>query len=214
MLHLYNYVRSRVVWIPNQQVEQNISALTSELFPIVPNRMFRCFGYMVFLLPSNLQHTSNILLCQCKMVRYQNVFVENIGSNNDLESIRKSIDDPDEIFNESNLSILSIDNTLESEYVITPSVGDTSTLQTIIPANEPFNSSCPICLEDFITHEEIVLLICHHGYHKDCLSKSLRRSASCPYCKSKSNIRTFRIGEEMPLLWRNLRGAASYGVNV
>uniref|UniRef100_A0A7M5WY47 RING-type domain-containing protein n=1 Tax=Clytia hemisphaerica TaxID=252671 RepID=A0A7M5WY47_9CNID len=121
--------------------------------------------------------------------------------------------DPEEpnSINDPNISIMSIDNLCESEYFIIP---EAKPLQTLVVFNEPFNSSCPICLDDFELDEEIALLACHHGYHKDCLNKALRQNASCPYCKSESNVRTFRVSEEIPLLWQTMSRRNSSAVNV
>ena len=176
------------------------------------------------LFTNNLRQSSNVLLCECKLVKFKNVFLlRKKQDSNTIIAKRKEIELPpeysDEIDNrsdtENHLSILSIDNSLESEYIITNSndLLETATLETIVPTNDPFNSSCPICLEDFEIEENIILLACHHGYHKDCLRDSLRSSASCAYCKSKSNMRTYSIAEEMPLLWQNL-SRHNYGVYV
>lgn len=113
--------------------------------------------------------------------------------------------------NEHNISIMSIDNLCESDYFIIP---EAKPLQKLVVFNEPFNSSCPICLDDFELDEEIALLACHHGYHKDCLNKALRQNASCPYCKSESNVRAFRVSEEIPLLWQTMSRRNSSAVNV
>ena len=113
--------------------------------------------------------------------------------------------------NDPNISIMSIDNLCESDYFIIP---EAKPLQKLVVFNEPFNSSCPICLDDFELDEEIALLACHHGYHKDCLNKALRQNASCPYCKSESNVRAFRVAEEIPLLWQTMSRRNSSAVNV
>jgi len=113
--------------------------------------------------------------------------------------------------NEHNISIMSIDHLCESDYFIIP---EANPVQTLVVFNHPFNSSCPICLDDFELDEEIALLACHHGYHKDCLNKALRQNATCPYCKSESNLRTFRVAEEIPLLWQTMSRRNSSAVNV
>ena len=113
--------------------------------------------------------------------------------------------------NEHNISIMSIDHLCESDYFIIP---EANPVQTLVVFNHPFNSSCPICLDDFELDEEIALLACHHGYHKDCLNKALRQNATCPYCKSESNVRTFRVAEEIPLLWQTMSRRNSSAVNV
>ena len=46
-------------------------------------------------------------------------------------------------------------------------------------------STCPICLEDFVSHETRVReLPCHHIYHPECIDEFLKASSSlCPICK-------------------------------
>ncbi|MCJ1404314.1 hypothetical protein MMC11_007539, partial [Xylographa trunciseda] len=47
--------------------------------------------------------------------------------------------------------------------------------------------TCPICLEDFISHETVVReLPCRHIYHAECVDPLLREYSSlCPVCKGK-----------------------------
>ena len=47
--------------------------------------------------------------------------------------------------------------------------------------------SCPICLDEFISHETVVRqLPCVHVYHPDCIDPFLRENSSlCPICKGK-----------------------------
>ena len=44
--------------------------------------------------------------------------------------------------------------------------------------NEEYNSSCPICQDNFSS--KIVKLKCNHIYHKDCVSPWLKENKSCP----------------------------------
>jgi hypothetical protein len=48
-------------------------------------------------------------------------------------------------------------------------------------------SSCPICLEDFVSHSTVVRsLPCTHIFHPDCIDPVLRQySSHCPVCKGK-----------------------------
>lgn len=57
------------------------------------------------------------------------------------------------------------------------------------------NVSCSICLEDFQNNEEIICLVCSHGFHEQCIF-SLARSISsrykklnCPLCKKEIQFR-------------------------
>ncbi|MCJ1394171.1 hypothetical protein MMC18_007049 [Xylographa bjoerkii] len=53
-----------------------------------------------------------------------------------------------------------------------------------LPYSQP---TCPICLEDFISHETVVReLPCRHIYHSECIDPLLREYSSlCPVCKGK-----------------------------
>ncbi len=43
---------------------------------------------------------------------------------------------------------------------------------------------CCICLDAMEVGEQVILLPCSHGYHKDCIQRWLARSAQCPLCKT------------------------------
>ncbi len=55
--------------------------------------------------------------------------------------------------------------------------------KTFEPAAQP---SCPICLDDYISHESIIRqLPCAHIFHPECIDKFLtKNSALCPMCKT------------------------------
>ena len=55
-------------------------------------------------------------------------------------------------------------------------------------ANE--ENTCPICLVDFETEDEIITLKkCGHYFHKDCIKDWLQKaSLTCPLCRSDLEI--------------------------
>ena len=64
------------------------------------------------------------------------------------------------------------------------------------------NSSCSICLDDFIVNEEIVCLCCLHGFHEDCIydlakSKHCNPDTSakfnCPLCNGIIHVHSFNV---------------------
>ena len=65
------------------------------------------------------------------------------------------------------------------------------------------NTSCSICLDDFIVNEEIVCLFCSHGFHEDCIfdlanSKHCNSDTSgrfnCPLCNGIIHVDGFIVG--------------------
>ena len=47
---------------------------------------------------------------------------------------------------------------------------------------------CPICHNEFIEDEEIVLLKCNHKYHNDCIREWSHHLATCPLCTKEIEI--------------------------
>lgn len=47
------------------------------------------------------------------------------------------------------------------------------------------DSSCPICMEEYQSDDQITKLHCGHYYHSECINEWLAKSAICPYCKQK-----------------------------
>ncbi|TPX52191.1 hypothetical protein SeMB42_g01586 [Synchytrium endobioticum] len=53
------------------------------------------------------------------------------------------------------------------------------------------NEKCSICLEHYEKGEELRLMKCRHGFHKDCLNKWLTTAVnSCPLCKTPAVVVT------------------------
>ena len=50
------------------------------------------------------------------------------------------------------------------------------------------NEKCSICLEKFKLNEEcIILKLCNHGFHKDCVGGWLKQHNSCPLCRQPAH---------------------------
>lgn len=45
--------------------------------------------------------------------------------------------------------------------------------------------TCSICLEQFKDQEDIIILPCKHGFHKDCVHPWLQMHSECPSCRYK-----------------------------
>ena len=46
------------------------------------------------------------------------------------------------------------------------------------------NSTCPLCLQDFVASETIVITECKHGFHGECMKRQLAQDARCPLCRA------------------------------
>jgi len=45
---------------------------------------------------------------------------------------------------------------------------------------------CSICYEEL--NENIIVLICGHSYHNECINKWIIEKKNCPYCREQINI--------------------------
>jgi len=53
---------------------------------------------------------------------------------------------------------------------------------------------CLICLSDYERGEEVRLLSCKHGFHKECVDQWLSKGAnSCPACRTEA-VNLSRLG--------------------
>ncbi|XP_071988984.1 uncharacterized protein [Engystomops pustulosus] len=46
------------------------------------------------------------------------------------------------------------------------------------------NSSCIICMEDFVAQERVAKLPCSHLFHYDCIIRWIGENVSCPICRA------------------------------
>lgn len=54
--------------------------------------------------------------------------------------------------------------------------------QTIVGNSE----KCQVCLNDFLLDEDVRILTCHHGFHKDCIDQWLIEGQNkCPLCREE-----------------------------
>eukprot|EP00825_Cyclidium_porcatum_P000380 TRINITY_DN10081_c0_g1_i3.p1 TRINITY_DN10081_c0_g1~~TRINITY_DN10081_c0_g1_i3.p1 ORF type:complete len:277 (-),score=43.03 TRINITY_DN10081_c0_g1_i3:497-1327(-) len=42
---------------------------------------------------------------------------------------------------------------------------------------------CIICISEYKNNDQVLTLPCFHNFHKDCITKWLKQTASCPICK-------------------------------
>jgi hypothetical protein len=43
---------------------------------------------------------------------------------------------------------------------------------------------CAICLEEYMNHEKLYMLVCGHAFHKNCITTYLRaNNITCPVCR-------------------------------
>ena len=58
------------------------------------------------------------------------------------------------------------------------------TLQKIKYRPEQSYEECSVCLEQFITEEEVVSLQCSHIFHEKCITLWFQKQYSCPLCRT------------------------------
>jgi len=46
------------------------------------------------------------------------------------------------------------------------------------------DDKCPICVSEFDSETQIIQLLCHHQFHKDCIKKWFDQSFKCPCCRT------------------------------
>lgn len=47
---------------------------------------------------------------------------------------------------------------------------------------------CSVCLEHFVSGQQLICLPCKHRFHSDCLIPWLESHAKCPYCRAKVSL--------------------------
>ncbi|CAH1757370.1 9751_t:CDS:2 [Entrophospora sp. SA101] len=63
------------------------------------------------------------------------------------------------------------------------------------------SEKCQVCLCDYVTDEELRVLNCNHGFHKDCIDKWLTEGSNkCPICRGVGVPSNEEVGEAMPSL--------------
>lgn len=66
---------------------------------------------------------------------------------------------------------------------------------------DTFSISCQVCLESFLNGEEVFMLKCYHGFHKQCIvSCFLANHMNCPVCNADIGTMFVQFGKESQLL--------------
>ena len=47
----------------------------------------------------------------------------------------------------------------------------------------PTNEECSICLQEYNSNDNLVILQCNHKYHHDCIKKWFYKEMTCPNCR-------------------------------
>ncbi len=93
-----------------------------------------------------------------------------IGDLSEMYSINKI---SDEIYE-------TIYNKFKSKYILPDGVREPEPKKKLKNVYNSLDDDCPICYDKLIgTNSMIVVLICGHIYHKNCIKNQLK----CPYCK-------------------------------
>lgn len=79
----------------------------------------------------------------------------------------------------------SLENTLDGDY--SQHRQDTSTItiptQLYCTTSEEYNV-CPICMENFVDNDEVVVLDCAHVFHGSCIHEWGHYKGNCPICRT------------------------------
>eukprot|EP01091_Cochliopodium_minus_P018377 TRINITY_DN7439_c0_g1_i1.p1 TRINITY_DN7439_c0_g1~~TRINITY_DN7439_c0_g1_i1.p1 ORF type:complete len:200 (+),score=31.81 TRINITY_DN7439_c0_g1_i1:41-640(+) len=49
--------------------------------------------------------------------------------------------------------------------------------------SKELETSCTICMDDFVSRDKVVVLPCSHNFHRDCVVKWFHSSKLCPICR-------------------------------
>lgn len=96
---------------------------------------------------------------------------------------REGVTDPneDDIVNRFN-DILETMNNAAADKGMSPDEID-ACISVVIVDGELSKLSCPICLDDYKTHETVCKTSCEHLFHGDCLNTWLTKRITCPTCR-------------------------------
>lgn len=62
------------------------------------------------------------------------------------------------------------------------SISKLATLSEAADKESSIDNECVICMNEFVSGDEIRLLPCMHNFHKECVDNWLRKSFTCPSC--------------------------------
>jgi hypothetical protein len=117
------------------------------------------------------------------------IFIEEI-----IENIRNLTNITNIINNENNLNNIIFDieithlNNINQEAFKTCKEINQKICKAIkIKSNDDLlKTSCLICMEDYKENEyKRIIPNCNHVYHKKCIDKWLKKTATCPVCRTK-----------------------------
>jgi hypothetical protein len=84
------------------------------------------------------------------------------------------------------LSRAALNSLAVSQYKIPSGSAAASTAATATvdcEAQSEDADACPICFCEYSEGQELITLPCKHFFHKECISRWLKRDATCPMCK-------------------------------
>ena len=153
----------------------------------IPVKKKKFCKYTLLILPFQTKITLQVLVCQCKLVKY-------------LIDSRIDMPESNDVPNNSVIDDLG--------YTSFPIFSEAEGRNRAV-SFKTYSTCCVICLDDFQVKEDILLLNCRHGFHRSCIVKSLFGKPSCPCCNSNESIRIINLSKETPLTFPSL--GSSYG---
>ena len=85
------------------------------------------------------------------------------------------------------IEITHLDPLKEEAFKTCKEINEKICRATKIKSNDDIlNTSCLICMENYKENEyKRILPLCNHVYHKKCIDKWLKTTATCPVCRTK-----------------------------
>ncbi|KAJ3223837.1 E3 ubiquitin-protein ligase rnf13 [Chytriomyces hyalinus] len=78
---------------------------------------------------------------------------------------------------------------------------ETSDLSPLLVDQDPADTACSVCLEEYATGEEIRILPCNHEFHAKCVDKWLTNEVGvCPLCKQSIHPPGYSLVSDLDML--------------
>ena len=215
-----NYFRHKWSGRGELYVKQTGGKTSKDIVPV----FFGMCGYYVFIIPSHMKLHKKILVYQGKTLRYTlksriKEVSEMTLKKIDKEAMKDNDGFPRDIVVIEGDRYVAYANGQEFiDYSSLPSTSHTSAMdheqnKIKLESYPIYSISCLICLDNFMQNEEIFLLQCGHGFHRECIvSAFAANNLNCPICSAECGTRLITTFEDhTPLLYDDRNGYNTIG---